>query len=208
MTPVKFFWAMACIAASSATGFEYRTDTPCDFSGIDLDGPISRMLTSLPEYMMRDSPEFRAEFAGIEFFGLKISGLNKVRRYGAVIPFCINGTRMIQVEFAQDGDVSLSVPWKTCTGAEGELQLRASVSRFTTLFRIEAPSLGQEVTLELAERTLPVSTEELMLRVRGGGMFPAIVSRYLSMAFPAVLRAMWYEQFFYNFDRSIRQALA
>ncbi|XP_077524078.1 uncharacterized protein LOC144135212 [Amblyomma americanum] len=207
MLPEKLFALVAWMTVSAA-GFQYQPENPCDFSGVDLDGPINRMIQELPESELRPSPSTPVRFLGVEFQPLNISGLNKLRRYGAIIPFCVNGTRMIQVDFAQPGAVAMTVPWEICDGRKGHIQLRPTVSRFTTLFRVEATELGQVIKLVHEGPTIPVTIEQLMLRVRGGGFMLNVLAEYLSFAFPAVMREIWNQEFFNLFVTSVQKVLA
>uniref|UniRef100_A0A023GE37 Putative secreted protein n=1 Tax=Amblyomma triste TaxID=251400 RepID=A0A023GE37_AMBTT len=203
----KVILALACLAISAA-GFEYRTESSCDFSGIDLDGPINRMLSKLPAYELSQSPLYKGEFAGVDFLGLNFTGLNKLQRYGAIAPFCVDGIRKVQVDFAQHDDLALIVPWKTCKGRNGILQLKPLVSRITTIFRIEANELGQVTKLVHEGPVVPVATEQLKASVHGGGFFLSIMTEYLSYAFPAFLREIWNQEFYPMFEMSVKKVLA
>uniref|UniRef100_A0A6M2E4X0 Putative conserved secreted protein n=1 Tax=Amblyomma tuberculatum TaxID=48802 RepID=A0A6M2E4X0_9ACAR len=207
MMPAKIFAVLACMAIS-ATGLQYEPGTPCDFSGLDVEGPINRMIEQLPESEVRRSIASNAKFLGVEFLPLKITGLNKIKRYGAIVPFCVNGTRMIQVDFAQMDGVALTLPWRTCTGKEGDLQLRAKISRFTTLFRVEATELGEVIRLVLEGPTIPGTTGELMIYAHGGGFLLPISMGYVSLVFPAALQEIWNMEFFASFVTSVRGVLA
>uniref|UniRef100_A0A023FQV4 Putative secreted protein n=1 Tax=Amblyomma cajennense TaxID=34607 RepID=A0A023FQV4_AMBCJ len=205
--PAKVFAAVAWMAMSAAA-FQYQPGSPCDFSGLDLDSPINRMIQELPESELRWSPYATGQFLGVEFHHLNISGLNKLHRYGAISPFCVNGTRMIEVDFVQLGDVAMTVPWETCKGRKGHIQLRSRLSRFTTVFRVEATELGQVIKLVHEGPTIPVTTEELRLRIYNGGFMMDILTEYLSIAFRAVLQDIWNKEFFTFFVTSVGKVLA
>uniref|UniRef100_A0A023FZ19 Putative secreted protein n=1 Tax=Amblyomma parvum TaxID=251391 RepID=A0A023FZ19_AMBPA len=202
--------AIAALAylAMAVAGLQYQTESICDFSVIDLDGPINRMLTKLPEYDLSRSHHYKGDFAGVEFLGLNITGLNKLQRYGALVPFCVNGIRKIQVDFAQPGVIALTVPWKTCKGREGILQLKPVLSRFTTVFRVETTELGQAVKLVHEGPVLPVATEQLKATAHGAGFVVAIAMEYFSFAFPALLQEIWNKEFFTMFETSVEKVLA
>uniref|UniRef100_A0A023GAU8 Putative secreted protein n=1 Tax=Amblyomma triste TaxID=251400 RepID=A0A023GAU8_AMBTT len=188
---------VTCMAVSVA-GIQFNPDSSCDFTGIDVDDAIARMLAKLPGHQLRIGG-FKGTFAGIEFLHLNMSGLNKLRRFGAAVPYCINGTRMIRVELVCDDDAALTVPWKFCTGTEGSIEMRPKLVRFTTLFSVNVPDITQDVKLAYEGPTIPVTTENLKLSVNGAGSFSLILSTYFSMAFPAVIREIWNENFFFIF---------
>ncbi|XP_049526758.1 uncharacterized protein LOC125946791 [Dermacentor silvarum] len=207
MTVTTFLVAITCLAVSVA-GFAYETESvDCDFTGIDVDAAISRMLSKIPKYEERISETYRMSFAGIKFFGVNTTGMNKLSLYGPAIPYCINGTRMIQVDLVNDGDVVVSWPWKTCEGREGTIDLKADVSRFTTQLRVTATGFN-DVSFSHDGPVLPVTAENIVLKINGAGLAPTVVTEYLSMVFPAVLRAIWNYQFFYFADISLDKAVA
>ncbi|KAL1418040.1 hypothetical protein MTO96_026319 [Rhipicephalus appendiculatus] len=122
------------IASSEAT--LYGADTTCDYTGLRVDNELSRMLARLPETHAFGPERVRAYWPGLEIGGFTVEGLNKLRLYGPLFPYCINGTRMLQVDFLNEGETSLSLPWKICSGHEGRFRLRTSLSRFTAQFRV------------------------------------------------------------------------
>ncbi|KAH7932077.1 hypothetical protein HPB52_024889 [Rhipicephalus sanguineus] len=179
----------------------------CDFTGIDVDAAISRMLARIPAYEDRMSESYKSTFAGIGFLGVNMTGMNKLTRYGPAIPYCINGSRMVQIDLVNDGDVTISVPWKSCWGSSGTIDLKADFSRFTTQLRVKENGLS-EVIFSHEGPMYPVSAEEITLRVSGAGMDTMIATHYLSLVFPGVLRELWNDQFFYYANISIDKATA
>lgn len=207
MSPSRFLIGVICMAASAAA-FHYSTEMPCDFTGVDAESAISRMLAKLPKEDLTLPIQPKEAFIGVKLLDLEMSGIHLLRRYGAVIPFCVNGSRMVQVDLANDGDVYFSIPWESCTGKRGSLQLRPMLSRFTTVLRVERAEFGEEVKLAYEGPTLPVTTEELKFSVEGAGLTARMLTEFLSLAFPAVLRSLWNVRFAYYFDLSVSQALA
>ncbi|KAL1418058.1 hypothetical protein MTO96_026335 [Rhipicephalus appendiculatus] len=209
MTLVNFLVATTFLAVS-VFGFAYNTDTgdsvSCDFTGLDLDTSISRFLAKIPVNEDRLGPSDKGTFAGIEFLGINVTGMNKLSRYGPVIPYCINGTRMVQVELVNKGDVTISFPWKSCAGLRGTIDFKAYITRFTTQLRVKEHGLG-DVRFSHEGPLYPVSTENINLRVRGAGTFAMLASDYLSLIFPAALRALWNDQFFYFANIAIDKAV-
>uniref|UniRef100_L7M9V9 Putative metastriate one of each protein family n=1 Tax=Rhipicephalus pulchellus TaxID=72859 RepID=L7M9V9_RHIPC len=209
MVVAKFLAAVTWLVVS-VSGFSYETGSlhsiNCDFTGIDVDAAISRMLARIPAYEEKMSDTYKHTVAGIAFLGINMTGMNKLIRYGPAIPYCINGTRMVQIDLVNDGDVTISVPWKAC-GSTGTLDLRADFSRFTTQLRVKGNGLG-EVSFSNEGPLYPVSTEEIKLRVTGAGMYMTIAAEYLSLVMPAFLRELWNDQFFYYANISIDKATA
>ncbi|KAH6927128.1 hypothetical protein HPB50_027087 [Hyalomma asiaticum] len=210
MAVVKYLAALACLAIS-VSGFAYKTDSlnslDCDFTGIDMDAAISRMTARLPQYEFKGNKPYRSEFAGIKFLGVNVTGVDRLRRYGPIIPYCINGTRMVQVDLVNDADVMFTVPWEFCDGTKGTINLMADFSRFTTQLRIRGNG-PDEVSLSHEGPMYPVTTEAIKVRVTGAGQFAMMASNTLSMLFPAMLRELWNEQFFYYVNVEIDRAAA
>ncbi|KAK8767507.1 hypothetical protein V5799_005712 [Amblyomma americanum] len=193
--------------AMVATAFHHSSETSCDFSGVDVESAISQMLAKFPKEHMTVPILPRPNLPGMKLFDLAMSGIRHLRRYGAVIPFCVNRTRMIQVDLVNEGDIYFSIPWKICTGKRGSFRLRPMLTRFTTVFRLEATEFGEEIRLAYEGPTLPVNTEELRFSVEGLGFTVRLFSEYLSLAFPAVFRSLWNIQFAYYFDLAVTHAL-
>lgn len=207
MTPIKLLVAVTCLAVSVA-GFAYKTGSmDCDFTGIDVDTAISRMLAKIPKYEDRMSESYETTVAGIHFLGVNMTGMNRLSRYGPAIPYCINGTRMVQVDFVNDGDVVVSVPWKACDGSKGTISLTADLARFTTQLRVTTSGLD-DVSFSHEGPVIPVTSENIMLKLTGVGSGPRMVTEFLSMVFPAVVRSIWNDLFFYYVNISMRKAVA
>ncbi|KAL1418060.1 hypothetical protein MTO96_026336 [Rhipicephalus appendiculatus] len=206
---VKFLVAIAGLVVS-VSGFTYNTDSlnsiDCDFTGIDVDAALSRMLAKIPAYSERVSQAYKTTLAGIEFLGVNMTGMNKLIQYGPAIRYCVNGTRMVQVDLVNDGDVKISVPWKSCEGSTGTIDLSADFSRFTTQLRVKENGLGK-VSFSNKGPMYPVSSEEIKLRITGAGMHVMMAANYLSLIFPGFLREMWNDQFFYYAYMSIVDAI-
>ncbi|KAL1418059.1 hypothetical protein MTO96_026336 [Rhipicephalus appendiculatus] len=166
MVVAKFLVAVAGLVVS-VSGFAYNTDSTnsidCDFTGMDLDAAISRMLAKIPAYEEKVGDTYRHTLAGIAFVGINMTGMNKLIRYGPAIRYCVNGTRMVQIDLVNDGDVKISVPWKSCEGSTGTIYLTADFSRFTTQLRVKENGFG-EVSFSNEGPVYPVSTEEIKLR--------------------------------------------
>ncbi|KAH7941278.1 hypothetical protein HPB49_011547 [Dermacentor silvarum] len=70
----------------------------------------------LPENYMPGAPSFTPLVAGIEIAKVNVSSLNRLRRYGAVRPHCRNGGLLVQTDVINNGEVVMSVPWRTGSG--------------------------------------------------------------------------------------------
>ncbi|XP_075553954.1 uncharacterized protein LOC142586971 [Dermacentor variabilis] len=197
---------LAAYLATCGTATRHGADTTCDFSALSLDDEVSRGLARLPEIQGSDRQQLEPYVAGLQVGEFTMKGLNKLRRYGPLFPYCINGSRMLQVDFVNDGDIALSLPWKVCSGHAGNFSLRATFSRFTAQFRI-LESSGVGVKLELLGRIVPVATEGLRGIVDGAGSEVRFASQVLSAAFPSVVNEFWYWEFSVGFDRALRKPI-
>ncbi|KAH6919795.1 hypothetical protein HPB50_029216 [Hyalomma asiaticum] len=128
--------AVAFLASSCGALF-YRTDSPCDFSDVTLDEEVfSKVIGQLPEAVEYARQGYSQVLPGLELAGLTVHGLNKLRLFGPAIPYCTNGTRMVQVELYSDGDTHCLSSWRICSGDEGRITIRARFARLTAQFRV------------------------------------------------------------------------
>ncbi|KAH6919796.1 hypothetical protein HPB50_029217 [Hyalomma asiaticum] len=108
----------------------------CDFTGIDVEGAITELIAKFPESDLIGPEKYYPVFAGLEISGFNASGFHKLRKFGPAIPYCSNGTRMVQVDFIDIGDVVISTPWRHCSGHQGTLRVSSELSRFTVQLRV------------------------------------------------------------------------
>nr|XP_050037372.1 uncharacterized protein LOC126534166 [Dermacentor andersoni] len=198
--------AVAAYLVTSCAATLYGAETACDFSDLNLDNEVARVLARLPEIQVSGPQQLQPYFPGLEVAAFTMKGLNKLRLYGRLFPYCVKGSRMVQADFVNDGDIVLSLPWKACSGHEGRFSVRAKFSRFTAQFRILKPS-EEGVKLELMGRIVPVTTVGLRAMVEGAGTKVRAASEILSAVFPSVVNELWYWEFSLEFDRAMRRAL-
>ncbi|XP_065281896.1 uncharacterized protein [Dermacentor albipictus] len=201
------FLVVIAFFSSSCAALVYRTGDPCDFTDVPLDEEMfSKLLANLPEDLEYGPEAFHPILPGIEVSRrITMRGLNKLRPFGAPIPYCAKGKRMVQVDFYNIEPIEFSTPFKTCSGQEGEILLRSMFVRFTALFTI-AESTGEGVNLKF-RRALPVTTQTIRAVVKGLGPVVLHTSEALSALLPSVLQEAWDSQFPYNIGRSFSKAL-
>ncbi|XP_037575922.1 uncharacterized protein LOC119458164 isoform X4 [Dermacentor silvarum] len=196
----------AILMASYAVAIPY--DTGCDFIGVDLDGALDKVLGNLPPYHTPDPRGYRKAFPGLETGPLSVAGLDKVRRFGAIHPYCVNGTLLMSVDVvANKGDASLSLPWRACSGQEGTLMVRAGLSRFTLVFRVVTGGSNNNVSLAYEGPLIPVTTIDPHIDIFGVGREISIATTTLSKLLPAMTEGVWNDYFFTYFRGALRQAL-
>ncbi|XP_037275391.2 uncharacterized protein LOC119168058 [Rhipicephalus microplus] len=179
----------------------YRTGTTCDFMSINVNEEvISRLIARLPESMESGPQGYHAVLLGLEVGGLTAECLKKLHQFGPVIPYCSNGTHMVQVDMYTDGEVHFWSPWKACSGHEGRIIIRSMFGRFTFLFRVvESTAAGVELELH---RLLPVTTQDVFIDVEGAGRAvrgPLEILRYL---LPSFAEEVWGQQFFRTVNKA------
>ncbi|XP_049276349.1 uncharacterized protein LOC119373272 isoform X2 [Rhipicephalus sanguineus] len=181
----------------------YSRDAPCEFADVTIDDEaFSRLIARLPEGMESGPQGYRPLFPGIEVGGLTVDGLTKLRQFGPAIPFCANGTRMVQVDFFSDGDTHFWSPWKSCSGDEGRVTARAGLTRFTLQFRvIESSASGLKLEFD---RALPVITQSVRIEVEGAGRVVRGVFEVLSALLPSIMEEHWMGLFFENINKGLR----
>uniref|UniRef100_A0A6M2CZJ6 Putative conserved secreted protein n=1 Tax=Rhipicephalus microplus TaxID=6941 RepID=A0A6M2CZJ6_RHIMP len=202
---MEFLKVLSVVAflASFCDALYYRTDTPCDFTGVSIDDEVlSRLITRLPEGLESGPEGLYMLFPGFEVGRQTFYGLSKLQKFGPTIPYCANGTRMVQADFFSDDDTHFWSPWKTCSGDEGRVVVRAGFTRFTLQFRVvDSSALG--VKLEF-HRALPVTVQGVRLEVEGAGRVVRGVFEVLSMLLPSFVEELWMGQFFQNLHEGFR----
>ncbi|KAL1418016.1 hypothetical protein MTO96_026297 [Rhipicephalus appendiculatus] len=160
-----------------------------------------------PPYHAPDDRGFRRVFNGLETGTLNVTGLDKIQRYGPIQPYCVNGTRLISVDLIDRDDVKLALPWRACSGQEGTLNLRADLSRFTLVFRVEAAGFNQDTILAYEGPIVPVIIVEPYVYIDGAGSGARAATMVLSRILPALTQHLWNDYFFMYFRGALRQAL-
>ncbi|XP_077521709.1 uncharacterized protein LOC144132870 [Amblyomma americanum] len=190
-----------------ASAFPYTTDNSCDFTHIDLDGAVDKLLAKLPEHHLVGSQSFSPLFAGLEIGGLNISGLDGVHGYGPLLPYCVNGTRMLQLDLITSSNTALSTRWRHCSGSEGSIRLRSRITRLTTQFSVTLDESSRDVVLSYEGPAVPVATEGLILVVEGAGDIARQAIGGLSLAFNGAFQQLWRILFNEHFVVVLRNAL-
>uniref|UniRef100_L7M8N5 Putative metastriate one of each protein family n=1 Tax=Rhipicephalus pulchellus TaxID=72859 RepID=L7M8N5_RHIPC len=194
---------VALLSSTHAAMF-YKTGAPCDFTDVNIDDEVfSRLIAKLPEGMESGPQGYhKFIFAGLETGGLTVHGLSKMRRFGPVIPFCTNGSRMVQVDLYSGGDMRLSSPWKSCSGNEGHITIQASFTRFTFQFRVVESTVAG-VKLEF-DRALPVVAQGVRISVDGAGHAARAAFEILSALLPGFMEELWSSQYSLNINKAFR----
>ncbi|KAL1418019.1 hypothetical protein MTO96_026300 [Rhipicephalus appendiculatus] len=161
--------SLAALILMASYGVAIAYNSGCDFSGIDLDGAVDKVLGLLPQYHAPDDRGFRKAFNGLETGTLNVTGLDKIRRFGPIQPYCVNGTRLISVDVLDKGGAKLTLPWRACSGQEGTLNLRTKLSRFTLVLRVEAAGFNQDAALAYEGPIVPVIVLEPHVYIDGAG---------------------------------------
>ncbi|KAH7985528.1 hypothetical protein MRX96_013447 [Rhipicephalus microplus] len=198
------FTALFLVMSYGAT-FAYNRG--CDFSQLDLDGAVDKVIGLLPRYRMPDEKGFRTAFKGFETGTLNITGLETIQRYGPIQSYCVNGTRLISVDLIEQGDAMLTLPWRACSGQEGTINLRTKLSRFTLILRVEAARPSQEVRLAYEGPIIPVFILDPKIYIEGAGTGVRVATMSISKIFPALSQRMWFDYFLIYFRGVVRHAL-
>uniref|UniRef100_A0A131YN35 Metastriate one of each protein family n=1 Tax=Rhipicephalus appendiculatus TaxID=34631 RepID=A0A131YN35_RHIAP len=195
--------AVVAFLASSCAAMLYRTDSPCDFTDVTIDDEVfSRLIARLPEGSGSGPQGFHTLLPGFEVGRQIFEGLSKLKKFGPTIPFCAKGTRMVQADFFSDGDAHFWSPWKTCSGDEGRVTVRAGLTRFTLQFRV-VESSASGIKLEF-DRALPVTTQSVRIEVEGAGRVVRGVFEVLSALLPSFVEELWMGQIFLNINKGFR----
>ncbi|XP_077539182.1 uncharacterized protein LOC144151893 [Haemaphysalis longicornis] len=180
-----------------------RSDPSCDFSDLVPEAAVSRLLAKIPEELEVGGQRFRAIVPGLEIGGTQLRNLNRLRQFGPAIPYCVNGSRLLQVDFITKVPVFLTAPWRTCSGKEGQIRLLAGVVRFTAQFDIVESGAGSANSPLRLREIGPAATEEISVITIGAGSVIETVTVVLGKIFDGLLREAWNTAFF----PTIREAL-
>ncbi|XP_054928069.1 uncharacterized protein [Dermacentor andersoni] len=91
----RYLWlAIACTALSPSVA-SMLPESACDFTGMDVEGAIARLIAKLPDDVVIGPEEYYPVFAGLEIRAFNASGFRKLQQYGPAIPYCVNGTRKV-----------------------------------------------------------------------------------------------------------------
>lgn len=201
LLPSLAFMIVAVAAVPSQKG------TPCDFTGFDSYATVSRILAKMPPSTKPAHNKFSAVFPGFELGELIVSGLPHLEQYGPVHPFCVNGSRLLQVDLIHRRDVTMSMEWRSCSGMQGNVTLRAELSRFTVLFRLSDSGVGNGTALSFVAPVAPVTLEGAQVGVEGANRAMKIVTGVLSNVFEGVVREAYNQLFFSTFYGALQRVL-
>ncbi|KAL1418032.1 hypothetical protein MTO96_026311 [Rhipicephalus appendiculatus] len=204
MAAAKLVILVLFVAAYAAA---YVTSSECDFSGIDLEGAVEKILARLPGNVTLNAGNFQPVVQGLDMGEVIVTGMNEIKRYGALKPFCAGGQRFLEVDFINRDDVAVYFPWRTCSGNEGHVMMRAELSRFTVIFRVEVGGLAENAVLRYEGPTVPVNTHNVHVIIEGAGSVGRIFSAILSWVLPAFTHELWKGEFFSVFKTLLRKAL-
>ncbi|KAH7941660.1 hypothetical protein HPB49_015862 [Dermacentor silvarum] len=202
-----YLWFAVSSTALSSAVARIFSGSACDFTGMDVDGTIARLIAKFPDHEFIGRENFYPVFAGFEIRGFNASGFHKLQQYGPAIPYCVNGRALVQVDFINTGDVVLTMPWRHCSGQEGAFSLRSELSRFTTQFHIGQSDIDKDIKLFYQGPTIPVAIQNIQINVDGAGTSANGVAGILGTVFPAITKELWNDQFFYTLSRALHQAL-
>lgn len=201
--PIPFALTCTCISYAAA---HISPASECDFTGIDVESAITELIAKFPEFDFIGPEKYYPVFAGLEISGFNASGFHKLQKFGPVIPYCSNGTRMLQVDFINTGDVVITTPWRHCSGHQGTLLVRSELSRSTVQLRV---GLGEDKDVKLSYEgpIVPVISENIRISLDGAGPNVDKILTALATAFPAVSSVIWGQQFYYSLIRALYRAL-
>lgn len=196
--------AFALLSSTQAAMF-HKTDAPCTFADVNIDDEVfSGLIAKLPESIEYGPQRYHSILPGLEVGGQTFEGLNKLRLFGPVIPYCFNKTRMVQADFFSDGDTRFWVPWKTCTGDEGRISMRCDYTRFTFQFRV-VQSTVEGIKLEF-DRAHPITTLGIRIFVQGSGSAVRATLEVLSALLPSFMQELWSGQFSKGINKAFQMS--
>ncbi|KAK8780683.1 hypothetical protein V5799_017978 [Amblyomma americanum] len=209
MAFVKLLAAAVLMALAVAAGAFSTRGGKCDTPDIDLDGEVDKLLEKLPKaHPLGIRQGFSSVFAGLEIGDVTVTGMNKIERSGPVVPYCKNGSSIVQADLINPAAVQFTMPWKTCGGQKGNIHLSADLSRFTLDLSVaNEESSGKYLSMGDDFSPVPVMTYNVNFVVEGLGRPGNIASGVLSKLFPSVFLEVWMQAFFWSLRGVLDSAL-
>nr|XP_050038092.2 uncharacterized protein LOC126534935 [Dermacentor andersoni] len=190
-------FSMGIIVASATN----KTD--CVFTDLDLDDALTSLISELSIH--EDQMKRIGSYLDIlDVQCCSTSGLQRLRQYGPLLPYCVNGTRKFQVDLVPDGPIEMKMNWRWYNGFEGTLTLGAQLSRLTLQFVVSEQPLGK-IALRLENPLVPVATEMTYAEVEGVGETARAVTAIWSKLLPSLTQRVWNEYFLANLRKAICQ---
>lgn len=182
-------------------------DESCDFSGLDLDRMVNDIVSQLPAEDSGPKRPFDEALPGLFVGSLVHTGFDKLRPYGPLLPYCRNGSRLVQVDLATTEDLlKVSVPWKTCAGQKGTAETTTG-ARVTVTFEV-ARLTGKEgstgATLVHHSGPTPVAVESVSVYLRGAGDILGGAVTVVGKLFPQMPKEFWLDVLTYRLRAILR----
>ncbi|KAL1426936.1 hypothetical protein MTO96_017889 [Rhipicephalus appendiculatus] len=137
-----------------------------------------------------------AFFGGLLSSSIIYTGFDKLKLSGPVVPYCRNGTRLVQVELATTGEdqIIASASWKTCNGLNGTFGTYTG-ARVTVTFEVVKPGYPFHVVngavLTHHSGPKPVFIDKVSLFLDGAGDVMATVIAIAGKLFPQFAKEFW-----------------
>ncbi|XP_075553948.1 uncharacterized protein LOC142586962 [Dermacentor variabilis] len=180
------------IIAATATN-----ETDCVFTDLDLDGALRTVITQLSKQEEYESMKNIGSYSDIlEVECCSLRGLQRLRQYGPLLPYCVNGTRKFQVDLVHDGPIEMIMNWWWHGESGGTLTLGTLLSRFTLQFAVFEQPPGKTIALRLENPPVPVATEVTYVSVEGAGEAIRAVVAFWNKLLPSVTQRVWNKYFF------------
>ncbi|XP_077551999.1 uncharacterized protein LOC144166348 [Haemaphysalis longicornis] len=187
---------MLVITFGHGTNVSNAASDTCDFSGLDYDLMVNDVLSHLPVTYAEHEAAEDPVISGVFSRTIVYTGLEKLRPRGAVVSYCRNGSRLVQVDLATgDGEeIKAQVAWKICAGLNGTLGSTAG-ARATVIFEVVNPSSiysrAKGPTLTHHSGPIPVFLDPVSMFLDGAGETAGQLVNIAGKLFPQLAREFW-----------------
>lgn len=169
-------------------------DASCDFSGLDLDEMVNGVVIQLPAEDSGPKRPPEEVIPGLFLGSVVHAGLDKLRPYGPLLPYCRNGSRFVQVDLAPtEGQLKVWLPWKTCAGQKGTIETTTG-ARVTVTFEVVRPTENEGSTHAILVHhsgPTPVIVEPVTVYLRGAGDILGTAFTVVGKLFPQLPKEFW-----------------
>lgn len=193
-------WAgsLAALNESVATA----SGDPCDFSGIDMEDMVKKILRRLPSHHTKSNGHVEEVVSGFFVGPTEYKNMDDLEMFSPVVGFCRDGFKLMQVDVLNTkAPLLVLIPWRTCGGKNGTIEVFTQ-ARVTLTFRVVDPTVITNETRNESPMIHPdvpqlVYMSVGRLRLRGAGEVLGAVAMHLGKLFPGIIKELGHEMVTY-----------
>lgn len=174
--------------------FSHFSEASCDFSGLDLDEMVNDVVSQLPAEHSGPRRPPEEVIPGLFLGSVVYAGLDQLRPYGPLLPYCRNGSRLVQVDLAAtEGQLKVLLPWKTCAGQKGTIETTTGARGTVTFKVVRLSDMEGSSPASLVHHSgpTPVIVDPVSVYLRGAGDILGTAFTVVGKLFPQLPKEFW-----------------